>query len=701
MPKGYGLFLTGIMIMGGVGGNAARADEGMWLFNAPPRELLKTKYDFDATDKWLTHLQQSAVRFNNGGSGSFVSASGLVLTNHHVGADTLHKLSSAEHDYVRDGFLAKTPAEEAAALDLELNVLIDVEDVTDRVAAAVKPEMSMAEAEKARRAVISTIESESLAKTQLRSDVITLYNGGLYQLYRYKKYTDVRLVFAPEQQIAFFGGDPDNFEYPRYDLDICFFRAYENGKPAKIEHYLQWSPAGAKDGELVFVAGNPGHTDRLKTVDHLQYLRDLAFPISLDILFRREVLLKTFSDRSPENARRALDEFFGVQNSRKALGGGLAGLQDPRIMDAKRAAEDGLRKGLKSHDKDDAKFAAAEAAYGDVAQALEVRRSIRLPKLLLDDNVAFDSQLFDIARHVLRYAEETAKPNTERLREYRDSNLESLKQEMFSPAPIYDDLETIRLADGLSHYMELAGADDELLVRVLDGKSPRERAAELIHGTKLKDVAVRKKLAEGGPQAVQGSDDPLLALARLVDPAAREVHEKFLQQVDEPLKQAYAKIALARFALAGQELYPDATFTLRLAFGVVRGYRQDGVEVPPWTTIGGAYEHAKAHDNLPPFVLPKSWLEAKPRLDLKTPFNFVSTADIIGGNSGSPVVNRAGQFVGIIFDGNIQSLVLDFVYTDDQARAVSVHSSAILESLRKVYHADRLAAELRPEPAKK
>jgi DNA-directed RNA polymerase subunit F len=695
MRNGYGLLLLGMIAMDWTGRNAAQADEGMWLFNAPPRELLKTKYDFDATDAWLSHLQQAAVRFNSGGSGSFVSAGGLVLTNHHVGADALHKLSSAEHDYVRDGFLAGTAAEEIQCLDLELNVLVEIRDVTARVTAALKPEMSLAESEKARRAIINTIEQESTSRTKLRSDVVTLYNGGLYQLYMYKKYTDVRLVFAPEQQIAFFGGDPDNFEYPRYDLDICFFRAYENGKPAKITHFLKWSANGAGDGELIFVAGNPGHTDRLKTVHSLEFLRDVQFPSYLELLFRREVLLRTFSDRSPENARRALDEFFSVQNSRKAMGGGLAGLQDPRIMDMKRAAQQELRAQF-GQKPDRPQFAEAEQAYAQVTKAIGVWRTIHLKKMLLEDNSAMDSKLFDLAREVLRYAEETAKPNADRLREYRESNLESLKQEMYSPAPIYDDLEIIRMTDGLARFMELAGADDPLVVKVLDGKSPRERAAQVVRETKLKDVAVRKKLAEGGPRAVQASNDAMLALVRMIDPDARAVRDTYQQQVDEPLRQAYGKIAQARFALAGQQIYPDATFTLRLAFGVVRGYREEGVELPPWTTIGGAFEHSKLHNDVMPFTLPESWIKAKDQLDLAVPFNFVSTADIIGGNSGSPVVNRAGEFVGIIFDGNLQSLVLDFIYTDEQARALSVHSSAILESLRKIYHADRLADELRP-----
>ncbi len=680
----------GALMMTLAGALLARGDEGMWLFNHPPRDLLRDKYNFNPTQAWLDHVQHSAVRFNSGGSGSFVSAEALVLTNHHVGADALQKLSNSEHDYVEQGFHARTRAEELKCLDLELNVLESIEDVTARVNQAVKPGTTSSDAEQARCAVMNTIEKESLDKTGLRSDVITLYHGGEYHLYRYKKYTDVRLVFAPEKQIAFFGGDADNFEYPRYDLDICFFRAYEHDEPAKIEHYLKWSAAGATDGELVFVAGNPGHTDRENTVEHLKFLRDRAFPISLAILYRHEVLLKTFSERSREHARRAADDYFGVQNSRKAKRGGLAALQDPAIMERKAAEEQHLRDAIRAKPE----LAATDKAWSQVDKAIEVWRSIYIRKLLIEDGAAFDSDLFHIARGVLRMAEETAKPNPERLREYRASNLESLKQRLYSEAPIYNDLEEIRLADSLGMCLEVLGADDPLMIQILDGKSPSQRAAELVAGTKLQDVALRKKLAEGGLQAVDASLDPLLALARAIDPPARELRKKFESDVDEPLRQAYAKIARARFIIFGKDVYPDATFTLRLAFGVVRGYRQGDTEIPPWTTLGGAYRRAEQHDNVEPFQLPPSWIAAKSKLDLKTPLNFICTADIIGGNSGSPVINRAGEFVGIIFDGNIESLALDFVYSDDVARAVSVHSSGIVEALGKVYGAEKLVAEL-------
>lgn len=669
----------------------AAADEGMWLFNNPPKKILKERYGFEPSAAWLVHLQQSSVRFNSGGSGSFVSSEGLVMTNHHVGADTLHKISTAERDYLKTGFYARTRDQEVRAPDLELNVLTSIEDVTARINAAVKPGMAAAEAFQARRAAMNTVEKESLDKTGLRSDVITLYQGGQYHLYRFKKYTDVRLVFAPEQAIAFFGGDPDNFEYPRFDLDICFFRVYEDGKPARVPHFLKWSAAGAGDGELVFVSGHPGRTSRLNTVAHLEFVRDVLYPRLLDRIFRREVLLSTFSERSRENARRARDELFGYENSRKARLGGLAGLQDPAIMGRKRAEEREFRAVV---DRDPKLRTACGSAWDEVEAALRAWKPIYTPMVLWEQGSAFNSECFSIARTLVRLTAESDTPNAQRLREYRESNLESLKHALFSDAPIHDDLETLKLADSLSMLLEIAGTDDPLVKQVLAGKSPRERAAELVRGTKLRDVAERKRLAEGGLKAVLASQDPMIALARLVDPAARQVRKTYEEKVEEPLRQAYAKIADARFARLGTAVYPDATFTLRLAFGTVKGYTELGRAVPPWTVIDGTYRRAAEHENAAPFNLPKSWLERKEKLDLATPMNFVCTADIIGGNSGSPVVNRNAELVGIIFDGNLQSLVLDYIYTDQQARAVSVHSAAIVEALRKIYDAGQLADEL-------
>ncbi|NLH43523.1 MAG: S46 family peptidase, partial [Planctomycetes bacterium] len=614
------------------------------------------------------------------------------MTNHHVGADCLQKLSTKERDMIELGFYAKTPEEEVRCLDLELNVLQSIEDVTGTINAAVTPGMSGAEANQARRAAMNNVEKESLDATGLRSDVVTLYHGGLYHLYRFKKYTDVRLVFAPEKAIAFFGGDPDNFEFPRYDLDICFFRVYEDGKPARIEHYLKWSPTGAAEGDLVFVSGHPGRTDRLDTMAHIQFLRDKTFPNAMRKLFRREVILSAYSAASRENARRAQDDLFGIQNSRKARMGMLAGLQDPAILGRKQAEEDKLRKAVAEN------AAKLKEPIGDpwseVAKALETWDGIYCDQDLLENAAAFNSKLFHIARTLVRLADESAMPNAQRLREYRESNLESLKFELFSEAPIYDDMETLTLADSLTMLVETKGMDNPLVQKILAGRSPREQAARLIEGTKLRSVEVRKELAQASPQALRESQDSMIQLALLVDAPAREVRKVYEEQIEEPMRQAYAKLADARFALYGTEVYPDATFTLRLAFGLVKGYEEAGRHVRPFTTMAGLYERSQEQGNVYPFELPQRWIKRKGKLDLDTPFNFVSTADIIGGNSGSPVVNRNGEFVGIIFDGNIQSLILDFIYTEDQARAVSVHSAAILEALKKVYSADRLAKEL-------
>jgi hypothetical protein len=673
-------------------------DEGMWLFNNPPTKYLKDKYNFDATKKWLDDLQRASVRFNNGGSGSFVSPDGLVMTNHHVGADCLQHLSDEHHNYYRDGFHARTRAEEKRCKALELNVLMDIEDVTARVKAAVKPGMPPDKAFAARRAVMNEIEQESFKKTGLRSNVITLYQGGLYQLYRYKQYTDVRVVFAPEQQIAFYGGDPDNFEYPRYDLDTCFFRVYEDGKPARTENHLKWSKKGALDNELVFVSGNPGRTNRIDTLAELAYLRDTGYPYVLQRLNRLEVMLLAFSGRSAANAQEASEDLFSVQNSRKARIGGLAALLDPALMSRKREQEHRLREAAEK----DPNLEDARTAWERIAGAQKVRAEHIHKYTLLEAGAGFNSELFQLARTLVRAAEELPKPNSERLREFVDSNLTSLKLHLFSAAPIYPDFEIAKLTDSLTFLTTQLGYNNELVQKVLAGKSPVERAKELVQGTRLFDakdpeagVAVRKKLFEGGQKALDAAGDPMIALAQLVDPEARAERKVIETKVEEVDRQAYAEIAKVKFAVEGTNTYPDATFTLRLSFGVVKGYEENGKHIPFETTFAGLYRRAKEMNYRPPaFNLPKRWLEAKDKLDLETPLNFVCTADIIGGNSGSPVVNRDNEVVGLIFDGNIQSLALDFIYTDTQARALAVHSRGIIEALRKVYDANELADEL-------
>jgi hypothetical protein len=518
---------------------------------------------------------------------------------------------------------------------------------------------------------------------------VTLYQGGLYHLYRFKRYTDVRVVFAPEQQIAFFGGDPDNFEYPRFDLDVCFFRAYENGKPAKIQHYLKWSQAGTKDGDLVFVSGHPGRTSRLFTMAELEYVRDVQMPRTLQRLYRMEVVLNSYSERSLENARRAKDDLFGVQNSRKARRGGLAGLLDPALMGKKAAEEKMLREKIGASSE----LKATLAAYDRIAAAQKVIAENARSYNLLEGGAAFSSELFSIARTLLRAGEEQPKPNGERLREFAESGRESLELALFSDKPIYPDLEELQLTDSLTYLAEELGSSSPLVHKVLGGKSPNTRAVELIKGTQVNDVAFRKKLYQGGSAAVDASNDPMIALAKSIDVEARSLR-KIIEAQGEAKQQAHARIGKARFALQGTSSYPDATFTLRLAFGTVKGFEEGGQQIGAHTTVAGLYERAEEQGFRPPFDLPKSWVEAKAKLDLKTPFNFVSTADIIGGNSGSPVVDRKGEFVGIIFDGNIQSLVLDYVYSDVQARAVSVDSRGILEALQKVYRAEKLVTEL-------
>lgn len=661
----------------------ARADEGMWLFNDLPTKLLKERYGFEPTKEWADHLMKSCVRFNVGGSASFISSSGLVLTNHHVGSDTLYKLSTPERNIMDAGFLAHSPDQELKAPDLELNQLVAVKDVTADVKGAVTDSMTTEQAVAARRAVIAKIEKAALDTTGLKSTVTTLYGGGRYHLYQYKKYTDVRLVWAPETAIAFFGGDADNFEYPRYCLDACIFRVYEDDKPAKIEHFLKWSANGPLENDVVFVSGNPGRTSRIYTMDAIKYQRDQYLPYVMNHLRRQEILLQQYGLRGKEQARRARDDLFGVQNSRKARLGMLAGLQDPQVLADKAVAEKTLLETINADPGLKPLASAWQTISGTTAQRAE----------LLGKGVAVHSQLFEIALELVQMAEEDQKPSEERLPQFADAGRESLLQQLYSEAPIYTDLEQVLLADSIAKTLEQRGFDDPLSQQILSGQAPADRAAELIGGTQLLSVEYRKKIAAGGIDAVNNSQDPLIQLARIINPEVRRIRT-ITDQLDEQDKQAYAKIAEARFAVEGTASYPDATFTLRLAFGPVIGYEQDGQQIPAWTTIGGAFTHEQQHQGQTDYVLPASWKTAEARLTKSTPFNFVSTADIIGGNSGSPVVNRAGELVGLIFDGNVQSLSGNYVYTDKQARSVSVHSSAIREALQTVYKADGIVKEL-------
>jgi nicotinamide mononucleotide adenylyltransferase len=571
------------------------ADEGMWLFNNPPLKQFKEKYQFEPTPQWLEHLQKSSVRFNSGGSGSFVSANGLCITNHHVGADALQKASSEQHNYLKEGFYAKTNAEEIKCADLELNVLISIEDVTAQVNAAVKTGMPPDTAGKARENAIAQIEKESKDKTGLRSDVVTVYQGGLYHLYCYKRYDDVRIVFAPEQQMAFYGGDPDNFEYPRFDLDICIFRAYENGQPAKIEHYLKWNSSGPSDGELTFVSGHPGRTDRQLTIDELIDRRDREVPTWLQMFNRREVMLLAWGQRSFENGRRCRDDLFGDQNNRKRYGGYIAALLDPEIWSALENRAEKLRAAILRNPKlvdtitafDRIKKAQAELAkiaprYDYLEQERPNPVGYRGPRALCGN-------LFKYARLITRAIDERAKPINERIAVFRDSAKESLELELFSAEPVYDDYEILCLTDSLTDFAERFGAENPLVAQVLAGKSPHARASELVKGTRLKDVSLRKELYGKDAVALEAAHDPMIDLARMIEAPAREARKAHETQ-EEIKRQAYGEIAKARFALEGTNNYPDATFTLRLSYGKVLAYEEDGKQIPPFTDFAGLYQ---------------------------------------------------------------------------------------------------------------
>jgi hypothetical protein len=669
----------------------ARADEGMWLFTNVPKAEIKKRFGFDVTDPWLHKVQLASVRFNNGGSGSFVSPDGLVLTNHHIAADTLQKLSSAEKDYLKEGFYAPTRDKEAGAPDLELNVLVSIEDVTARLMGVVKSEMDSTEAASVRRAEVAAIEKESTDKTGLRSDVVTLYQGGQYHLYRYKKYTDVRLVFAPEQQIAFFGGDPDNFNYPRFNLDMALFHVYEDGKPIKVENYFKWSKSGAKAGDLVFVSGHPGSTSRLNTVAHLDYLHDTSFPFVLRLLNRERDMLIKYSATGEEQARRAHEEIFGLENSIKSITGQLGGLNNKAIMEKKAHAEAALRKAVAADPKKQKEYG---DAWNNIANARKTLPSYSREYSLIGNGAGFNAQLFGIARTLVRLAAEDAKPDTARLPEYTTARRASLERNLYSPAPIYSDLEKMSLADSLAFLRDELGADHPLVKRALAGKTPDARAAELIGGTKLADIAARKQLAAGGAKAIAESRDPMIQLVLAVDDDARALRKRYESEVQSVERASYGKIARALFEIEGTKLYPDATFTLRLSYGAVKGYEENGKRLAPFTTFAGLYQRADEHQNKAPYDLPKLWEKKKSALKLDTPFNFVSDNDIVGGNSGSPVFNKNAELVGLIFDGNIQSLAGSFIFDETENRAVSVDVRAMIHALRVVYGATEVADEL-------
>ncbi|MFT3906964.1 MAG: S46 family peptidase [Steroidobacteraceae bacterium] len=667
----------------------APAAEGMWTFDNLPLSALERDYGFRPDAAWTGKAMRASLRLAGGCSGSFVSGQGLVLTNHHCVRACVQDLSSATRNYTQEGFLARSREQEIKCPQIELNRLEQITDVTDTVksATAGKGGKEFTAALKAVRAQLSTA-CVGKQRDQQRCDVVELYAGGRYALYRYHRFQDVRLVFAPEEAIAFFGGDPDNFNFPRYDLDMGVLRAYEGGQPAAIKDYFRFSAAGAAEGEPTFILGNPGSTQRQLTVAQLERLRDTGLP---RVLMRYEEirgLLTQYGAGGGEAARVSTTDLFSTENSFKAYYGRWQALLDPLVFQHKRDEEAALRNYAQQH----AELKDTLGAWDAIASAEQTYRDLEIRYAYLEGGRGLWSSYFNIARMLVRGAAERSKPDAQRLSEYTEAALPTLTQALFSPAPITPDYERVKLGFSLTKLREWLGVDDGLVRSVLGQEAPTEMAARLVAATKLGDLNVRHRLWEGGSAAIEASDDPFIQLARLVDGDSRAVRQRYEDEVDAVEKRGAEQIARVRFAMLGTSVYPDATFSPRLSFGKVAGWSSADGQVAPFTDFAGAFARATGQE---PFALPKSWLDARDRLNLAQPLDFVTTNDIIGGNSGSPVINRNLEIVGLVFDGNIHSLGGAYYYDEKLNRAVSVHNGAILEALQKIYGASELVKELR------
>ena len=663
-----------------------QAEEGMWTFDNFPSKAVAAKYGFTPSQPWLDHVRAASLRIAGGCSASFISPQGLVMTNHHCVVECVEQLSTPQQNLVETGFSAKTIAEERKCPAFELDQLVQIRDVTADIQGVLAGKAGD-EANKALHAKEAELQQSCGSDASVRCDVVSLYHGGVYDLYRYKRYTDVRLVFAPEFTVAQFGGDPDNFNFPRFDFDIGLLRAYEGDKPAASPEFLRWGVNGSKDGDLVFVSGNPGGTSRELTVSQLAFARDTAFPLEMPELAEYRGQLEQFITRGPEQARAAREDLFFVENDFKASFGRQQALLDTQFFGGKQQEEQKLRAAVAA----DPKLAPFASAWDEIAQIQRVRGQLFTRRVSLG-SYFFQTGLLGYAVTLVRAAAERTKPNGERLPEYTDQSLVNVQQELTAPIPIHKDLEELNLTLLFTVVRRDLGADDSFVRKMLGAESPEQLAHRLVSGTHLEDAKVREGLYAGGQGAVAASADPMIRFAASINEDRLALRKDYEARVEAPTRAAAERIAKARFAVYGTSVDPDATFTARLSYGTVKGFENaEGRFVDPYTTIGGLFERTTGAS---PYALPQTWLTAKASLDLKLPMNLSTTNDIIGGNSGSPVIDRDGNVVGLIFDGNIFSLGGDYGYDAAKNRAVAVDSRALLEGLQKVYHLDRIVGEI-------
>jgi|HubBroStandDraft_1064217.scaffolds.fasta_scaffold02253_5 hypothetical protein len=667
----------------------AHADEGMWLPNDFPAGKVKAAYGFEPDAAWLDHARLAAIRLANGCSASLVSAGGLVATNHHCVRECLTQISHKGDDTAASGFLAASPAEEKRCTATEANRLLEITNVTDRIRKATEGKTAAAFAAALKAETAAITQACAGGDEHLRCDVVTLFRGGRYDLYKYRRYQDVRLVFAPEDAIADFGGDPDNFEFPRFDLDVGFLRIWDNGKPLDSKDgYFHFAEGEPLPGEVVFTVGNPGSTERLDTVAQIEEERNVDLPRRALYLAEERGILTEFTRRGPEQRRVGEASLLGVENSLKALRGEWQALSEPGLLAAKRVAEAALRAKVAA-DPDLAK--SSGSAWDEIDAALARHRAVSDRAFALLGTERGASRLLNHALTLVRAPVEQAKPDGERLEEYSNARFPALRQRLLAEVPISADLETVTLGYWLGKLREILGPDDPAVHKLLGTQSPEQLAAALVKGTKLGDAGLRRKLLEGGEAALHGSADPMIAFARLVDAEARPVRRQIEDDYDAPLDDAGGKIARAEFALYGNSAYPDATFTLRISYGAVEGWDEAGKSIPPLTRFSGLFDRTTGAD---PFRLPDRWVAAKDSLTASTVFDFATTNDIVGGNSGSPVIDRKGDVLGLAFDGNFKSLGGDFGYDPAVNRSVVVSAVAIREALAKIYGATALLDEL-------